>query len=101
MTVEWHTATDNRRPAQYADAFGARLFVQMTVRSFCAQGMIGEEYQASVGGVRIGEFDSIDAAKNAAIRAAEMKTAPPREPQGREDDGLGYDFRVLQPAFDY
>lgn len=76
--MTWHRANAGRRPAMYADVNGHRLFVQQTVRSYCARGMVGTEYQATIGGVRIAEYPSLVSAQ----AAAETKTAPLGTPAG-------------------
>lgn len=95
MIVQWQEATV-KRTAYFADVNGRRLHVEQTVRSFCAHGIVDHEYQACVGGVRIGEFPSLVEAQEAAERAAETKTAP------QDDRGAGcygFDYREFQPAF--
>lgn len=56
-----------KRPAYYADHNGRRLYVQITARSRHAYMNVKQQFQASIDGVRIGEFDSLDLAKAAAI----------------------------------
>ena len=87
--TRWHN-TGGKRSGFYADVAGRRLFVEQTVRSHCAHGIVGTEYQASIAGVRIGEFPSLDAAQNAAIAATQTKTAPQLAPRGR--DGVSLDY---------
>jgi hypothetical protein len=53
--VLWERAP-TRRMAYCADVEADRLFVQQTVRSVRAHGLIGEEYQGFIAGVRVGEF---------------------------------------------
>lgn len=76
MTVHWQKADAGRRPAMYADVNGHRLFVQQTVRSHCARGLVGSEYQAMIGGIRVAEYSSLALAQCAAVDAAQTKTAP-------------------------
>lgn len=85
MTVEWRRADVGRRRAVYADLNGHRLFVQQTVRSYCARGLIGTEYQAMIGGIRIAEYPSLPLAQGAAVEVAQTKTAP----QGRICGAVG------------
>jgi hypothetical protein len=87
MTISW-TKIEACRASFYADCAGRRLLVRQTVRSHCAFGKIGLEYQASIGGVRIGEFPSVDLAQAAAIARAQTKTAP-RNMRGRDVVGVG------------
>ncbi len=82
MTVQWLRADAGKRPAMYADVNGHRLFVQQTVRSYCALRWVGTEYQAMIGGNRIAEYQSIAEARCAAVAAAQAKTAPRDEPVG-------------------
>lgn len=91
MNTQWRDARGGR-PAYYADVAGKRVFVELTVRSHRAHGIVGSEYQANVNGVRLGEFKSLGAAQNAAVEAAQTKTPPRREPQGRENIGPGFDY---------
>lgn len=79
MTAQWSKADSGKRPALYANVNGHRLFVQQTVRSYCARGLVGTEYQAMVGGKRIAEYPSLALAQAAAVEAAQTKMAP----QGR------------------
>lgn len=91
MTPRWHDARAGR-PAYFADVAGHRAFVELTVRSHRAHGLVGSEYQASLDGVRLGEFDTLAGAQGAAIGAAQTKTPPRREPQGRENIGTQFDY---------
>lgn len=95
MTAQWQQATV-KRIAHYADVADRHLYVEQTVRSFCAHGLVGHEYQASVDGVRLGEFPSLLEAQIAAVYAAETKTASQDDPRGRVD--FGFDYREFQPA---
>lgn len=55
--LHWQRALECRRPSYYAtDPAGRRLYVEQTVRSECASGLIGSEFQISIGGVRQGEI---------------------------------------------
>lgn len=90
MIARWQDARAGR-PAYFADVGPHRAFVQQTVRSHRAHGLIGSEYQASLDGVRLGEFETLEDAQRAAVDAAETKTPPRREPQGREV-GAGFDY---------
>lgn len=74
MNVEWRRAPISRA-AFYADWVDVRLYVTQTVRSARAHGIVGAEFQALVGGVRIGEFQSCEAAQIAAICAAQQRTS--------------------------
>ncbi len=85
----WRDAPGRRR-AYFADVAGRRLFVEQTVRSHRAHGIVGSEYQTSVDGVRLGEFNTLGDAENAALDAVETKTPPRREPQGRV--GVAFDY---------
>lgn len=89
MTIQWTEATV-RRPAYFADVAGRRLHVEQTLRSHCAHGIVGNEFQACVDGVRLGEFETLEDAQAAAVHAAETKTASQDDPRGR---GFGYDYR--------
>ena len=79
----------NRRPSFTPTWRGSVLFVKQTARSHCASGFVGTEFQAAINGVRIGEFNSREDAQRPALDAAQTKTPPRREPQGRE---LGSSF---------
>jgi hypothetical protein len=72
VEITWAPAP-TRRVAFFADAAGDRLFVQQSVRSVRAHGLIGEEFQSFVNGVRVGDFLSADAAKAGALAAANKK----------------------------
>jgi len=91
IAPRWHDARAGR-PAYYADVVGHRAFVEMTVRSHRAHGLVGSEYQASLDGVRLGEFDTLDRAQRAAIDAAQTKTPTRREPRGRDSVGTQFDY---------
>ena len=64
--IEWHIAP-TRRQAFYADSNGPRLFVEQTVRSERAHGLVGTEFQAWVSGIRVGDYRSLDEAQTAAV----------------------------------
>jgi|GEM_PF-4147089 len=76
MNTIWREAPAGRRPAFYCDVGEHRLFVQQSVRSHCARGLVGHEYQLSHNGVRQGEFTSLRAAQLAGELMAQTKTAP-------------------------
>lgn len=79
--MRWQRST-SRRFAVSAIAYGRCCHVEQTVRSERAHGVIGQEFQASVSGVRLGEFETVEAAQRAAIAAAKKK--PRRRSAGVE-----------------
>lgn len=69
MNVIWQRAP-SRRTAFFADHDGLRLFIEQTTRSVHAHGIVGDEFQGSVSGIRVGEFRTLDVAKDETIRAS-------------------------------
>lgn len=95
MSAHWQEVTV-KRSAYCADVGGRRLHVEQTVRSHCAHGLVGNEFQACVDGVRLGEYPSLAEAQDAAVCAAETKTASQDDPRGRVIGDLGFDYRDFQ-----
>jgi hypothetical protein len=55
--MNWQRVTQCRRPTFYAtDPNGRRFYIEQTVRSEHASGMVGSEYQLSISGIRQGEI---------------------------------------------
>lgn len=96
IAVPWHEVANARRPAFYADVAGKRLYVEQTVRSHRAHGVVGSEYQVSVNGVRRGEFDSRAAAQRAAVLAAQtwrkLKRPHGASRRGVIESGTNFDY---------
>jgi hypothetical protein len=71
--INWQRAP-TRRVGFYADHLGRRLFVEQTVRSMRAHGLVGDEFAGFVGGIRVGEFKTLDRAQRETITAAHRKS---------------------------
>lgn len=64
----WHRAPTHRE-AYYAIRGKRRLYVEQTVRAVHCAGRFGREFQATIDGVRLGEYDGLLAAQTAAAQA--------------------------------
>jgi len=71
---------DARRETHYADNNGYRLHVEQTVRSHRAHGLVGQEFQASIGGIRVGDFATLALAQAVLLRLTNWpkKSGEPR-----------------------